>query len=82
MAEAFRQYNEGVFMYKEYKVIHIVEGGCGTILLGASGLPIKKLETTINEQAAQGWQVVFQLIEQKRFLLFWKREAVIITLGR
>ena len=69
-------------MYKEYKVIHIVEGGCGTILLGASGLPLKKLENEINAEAAQGWQVVFQLIERKRFLLFWNREAVILTLGR
>jgi len=69
-------------MYKEYKVIYVVEGGCGTLLLGASGLPIKKLETSINVEAAQGWQVVFQVIEQKRFMLFWKREAVICTLGR
>ena len=26
---------------KEYKVVHIVEGGCGTIFLGASGIPIQ-----------------------------------------
>lgn len=68
--------------YKEYKVVHIVEGGCGTILLGASGLPVKKMEVTFNELASQGWQVVFQVIEKKRFLLFWSREAVIITFGR
>lgn len=68
--------------YKEYKVLHIVEGGCGTILLGASGIPIKKMEIALNEMAAQGWQVVFQVIERKRFLLFWSREAVIVTLGR
>jgi hypothetical protein len=68
--------------YKEYKVIHVVEGGLGTILLGASGIPVKKMEMALNQEAAQGWNVVFQIIEQKRFLLFWKREAVIITLGR
>jgi hypothetical protein len=68
--------------YKEYKVMHIAEGGCGTIFLGASGLPLKKLEATMNEQAAQGWQVVFQVIEQKRFMLFWSREAAIVTFGR
>jgi hypothetical protein len=68
--------------YKEYKVIHVVEGGCGTILLGSSGLPLKKMEAALNEQAADGWQLVFQVIEQKRFLLFWKREAVVITLGK
>ena len=69
-------------VFKEYKVLSIVEGGIGTIFLGASGIPIKKMETTLNKEATQGWQVVFQIVEQKRFLLFWKREAVIITMGR
>jgi hypothetical protein len=68
--------------YKEYKVLHVVEGGIGTIFLGASGIPIKKMETALNKEAASGWQLVFQFVEQKRFLLFWTREAVIITLGR
>jgi len=72
----------GNVAYKEYKVIHVVEGGLGTILLGASGIPMKKMETLLNQEAADGWQLVFQAIEQKRFFLFWKREAVIITLGR
>ncbi len=68
--------------FKEYKVVHIVEGGCGTVLVGASGIPIKKLEAELNEMAAEGWQVVFQVIESKRFMLFWTREAVLVTLGR
>jgi hypothetical protein len=68
--------------YKEYKVLHIVESGCGTIFLGSAGLPIKKMETALNEAASQGWQVVFQVLESKRFMLFWTREAVIVTLGR
>ena len=68
--------------YKEYKVVHITEGGCGTILLGSSGLPIKKIENEMNKMASQQWQVVYQLIEQKRFWLFWSREAMIITFGR
>ena len=68
--------------YKEYKVIHIVEGGLGTIFLGASGIPIKKMETSLNKEVSDNWQVVFQIIEKKRFLLFWSREAVVITLGR
>lgn len=69
-------------IFKEYKVIHIAEGGCGTVLLGASGLPLKKLEAILNEQASQGWQVIFQVLENKRFWLFWSREAVIVTFGR
>ena len=68
--------------FKEYKVINVVEGGLGTIFLGASGIPMKKMETTLNKEAAAGWSLVFQLIEQKRFMLFWKRESVIMTLGR
>ncbi|SDI81135.1 protein of unknown function [Ferrimonas sediminum] len=68
--------------FTEYKVIHIAEGGCGTLLLGSSGLPLKKVEATLNEEAAAGWQLVFQVIERKRFMLFWDREAVIVTLGR
>ncbi|RXJ74618.1 DUF4177 domain-containing protein [Veronia nyctiphanis] len=68
--------------FKEYKVVHVVEGGCGTILLGASGIPVQKMEAELNTLAQDGWQVVFQVIEKKRFLLFWAREAVIITLGR
>jgi hypothetical protein len=68
--------------FKEYKMLHVVEGGIGTILLGSSGIPLKKLEAALNQAATSGWQVVFQVIEQKRFLLFWKREAVLVTLGR
>lgn len=68
--------------YDEYKILHIAEGGCGTIFLGASGLPLKKIESTLNQEATDGWQIVFQVIENKRFLLFWSREAMIVTLGR
>lgn len=68
--------------FKEYRVVHIAEGGCGTIFLGASGLPIRKVEAELNALAADGWQVVFQVLEQKRFWLFWQREAMIVTLGR
>ncbi|MBP9566439.1 MAG: DUF4177 domain-containing protein [Sulfurospirillum sp.] len=68
--------------FNEYKVITIVEGGFGTIFLGASGIPAKKMEEALNKEAEGGWQVVFQIIERKRFLLFWAREAIIITLGR
>ncbi|EKE83852.1 DUF4177 domain-containing protein [Idiomarina xiamenensis] len=68
--------------FSEYKVIHVAEGGCGTLLLGSSGLPLKKIESTLNREAADGWQLVFQVLEQKRFFLFWTREAAIITLAR
>lgn len=69
-------------MYKEYKIEIVAEGGCGTLLLGSSGLPVKKLEATLNQAAAEGWTLVFQVIEHKRFWLFWTRETVILTLAR
>lgn len=68
--------------YREYKVISVAEGALGTLFLGASGMPLQKLEATLNEEAADGWQLAFQIIEQKRFWLFWSRETVIVTLGR
>ncbi|MGF1686580.1 DUF4177 domain-containing protein [Photobacterium japonica] len=68
--------------FTEYKVVHIVEGGCGTLLFGASGLPIQKMEAELNKYAQDGWQLAFQAVESKRYMLFWQREAVIITLGR
>ncbi len=68
--------------FKEYKVMIVSEGALGTLFLGASGMPIQKLEATLNEEAAAGWQLVFQVIESRRFWLFWNRETVIITLGR
>ena len=69
-------------MYKEYKVEVIEEGACGTIFLGSARMPVKRLEAKLNEAAAEGWQVVFQVVEQRRFWLFWSKEAVVVTLGR
>ena len=60
----------------------ISEGALGTIFLGASGFPLKKMETVLNEQAAEGWQLVFQVVESRRLWLFWARETVIVTLGK
>ena len=43
-----------VSKYLEYKLVNITEGGCGKILLGSSGLPLKKIENEINQLAAEG----------------------------
>jgi len=73
---------ESVMAYTEYKVIQVSEGALGTLFLGASGMPLKKLELVLNKEAADGWQLAFQVIESRRFWLFWTRESVIVTLGR
>ena len=69
-------------MKKEFKVEIIKEGALGTIFLGSSKLPLKKMESVMNQYGEQGWDVSFQLIERHRMLLFWSREAVIITFSR
>ena len=62
--------------YKEYKVIHVMEGGLGTVFLGSSGLPLEKLEVTLNREAADGWQVVFQVIENRRCFYYFGIEKL------
>jgi len=72
----------GVKMYREYKVEVICESGLSTLVLGAAKLPLAKVERVFNERAREGWQVVFQIVEHRRFLLFWTRESMIVTFGR
>ena len=68
--------------YTEYKVVRISESGCATIFLGASALPVSLMEEKLNRLAKDGWQVICEVVEQQRFLLFWTREAVVVTLGQ
>tara|TARA_B110000305_G_C19099525_1_gene474628 strand:- start:416 stop:631 length:216 start_codon:yes stop_codon:yes gene_type:complete len=69
-------------IYKEYKVSRISEGGCSAVLFGNSSLPLKKIQNTFNNEAKDGWSIVFQVVEQKRLWLFWSRESMIVTFGR
>ena len=66
-------------MKKQYKVEVVKEGVLGTLFLGSSKLPIKKIEEVMNECGNDGWDVSFQVIEKSRMWLFWEREALIIT---
>ena len=68
--------------YTEYKVIEVSEGGCSTLFFGSAPIPVLKLQNVLNLEVKNGWQVVFQIVEKRRFLLFWTRESVIITLGK
>jgi Na+/glutamate symporter len=69
-------------MAKEYKIEVVVEGALGTLFLGASKLPITKMEEVLNQYGASDWNLEFMVVEQKRFMLFWQREAAIITFSR
>ena len=68
--------------YSQYKVIEVSEGGCSTLIFGGAKLPLGKIEDTLNQYASEGWNVVFQVVEQKRLLLLWTRESIIITFGK
>tara|TARA_Y100000031_G_C8073107_1_gene316022 strand:+ start:199 stop:411 length:213 start_codon:yes stop_codon:yes gene_type:complete len=68
--------------YSQYKVIEVSEGGCSTLLFGYARLPLGKIEDKLNQHASEGWNIVFQVVEQKRFLLIWKRESMVITFGK
>lgn len=68
--------------YTQYKVEIVSEGALGTLFLGSSAIPVEKLEARLNIMARQGWEHVFQVLEKKRFLLFWTRETVIVTFGK
>ena len=67
---------------KEYKVEIVEEGGCSTLFLGSARFPRKKFEYLCNEMALDGWKVVFQVMESRRFLLFFSKEACIVTFER
>lgn len=66
----------------EYKIEIIQENAWGTIFLGASVVPLEKMEQAFNVAGLEGWKVAFQVVESRRFWLFWSREAVIVTYVR
>ena len=69
-------------MKKEFKVEVVSESAFSTLILGSAKMPIKKIESTMNTNGLQGWDVVFQIVESRRLFLFWQREALIITFSR
>jgi len=62
-----------------YKVDRLSEGVLSSVLLGSANIDERKLEDHINTRAAQGYRLVFQVLEQKRTLLLGKRESLILT---
>lgn len=63
----------------QYKVIEVAESGLSVIFLGASSLPLQKVEMELNRMSSQGWSLAFQVMEKKRFLLFWNIDRMVLT---
>lgn len=69
-------------MAKQYQIEYYCEGAIGTIFLGASSLPIERMQSAMNARSAQGWDVHFVVTEQRRMFLFWKRETAVVIYSK
>lgn len=66
----------------EYKVVVYQEGMLGSLLLGGSKVNPVKFSGFLNLNAEEGWRVQTMEKDIRRMLLFWKREAYVVVLGR
>jgi len=69
-------------MPKQYKIEIVKEGALGTIFLGSSSLPVRKMEEVMNRYGREGWELEFQVIEKRRLALLWARESAVITFSK
>jgi len=67
---------------REFRVELVSEGWFSVLFLGHASIPTQKMTEVLNRYGADGWDLAFQLIERRRFLIFWTREAAIITFSR
>ncbi len=67
---------------KQYKVEVVKEGAIGTLLVASSKMPVKKMEEVMNKYGEEGWNMDFMVLEKRRLLLFWTREAAVITFSK
>ena len=66
----------------EYKVVIYQEGMLGSLLLGGSKVDPIRFSEFLNAQAQQGWRVQTMEKDIRRMLLFFKREAYIVVMGK
>lgn len=66
----------------EYKVVIYQEGMVGSLLLGGSKVNPVRFSEFLNSNAAEGWRVQTMEKDIRRMLLFFKREAYVVILGR
>ena len=66
----------------EYKVVIYQEGMLGSLILGGSKVDPIRFSEFLNVQAQQGWRVQTMEKDIRRMLLFFKREAYVVVMGR
>ncbi len=69
-------------LMKQYKVIIYREGIFGSILLGASKVDPERFSEFLNYHAEDGWRVISLEREERRTMLFFKREAFLVVLEK
>lgn len=69
-------------MRKQFKIEIVCEGTLSSMFLGSAKLPIKEMENVLNRYGADGWEMQFMIIEKRRMLLLWAREAAVITFSK
>ena len=86
-AQQIQTINFGVFMnpsydrfMKSYKVVVYKEGLLGSLLLGASRVDAIRFSEFLNQNAADGWEVVTMDKDIRREFLFFKREAYVVIM--
>jgi hypothetical protein len=66
----------------EYKVVVYQEGMLGSLFLGESKVNPVKFSEFLNANASKGWEVVTMEKDNRRMLLFFKREGYIVVMKR
>ncbi len=66
----------------EYKVVIYQEGMLGSLFLGQSKVNPIKFSEFLNLNAREGWEVTTMEKDNRRMLLFFKREGYVVILKR
>lgn len=66
----------------EYKVVIYQEGMLGSLILGGSKVNPVRFSEFLNNNSQQGWRVQTMEKDIRRMLLFWKREAYVVIMGK
>ena len=66
----------------EYKVVIYQEGMLGSLFLGESKVNPIKFSEFLNANSRRGWEVVTMEKDNRRMLLFFKREGYIVILKK
>lgn len=66
----------------EYRVLTVNENLWAALFFGQAALKEGRIQSRLNTQGAEGWDMVFQVVESRRVLLLWSRQTMIITMRR